>query len=65
MYFYNCFLHIGTEYVRSVENFQQELVNKVADFGADTILCSFHPHVARKLNFKGWRKRCFGELLPW
>lgn len=41
------FLHIGTEYVRSVENFQQELVNKVADFGADTILCS-HPHVARK-----------------
>lgn len=41
------FLHIGTEYVRTVEDFQQELVNNVASFGADTILCS-HPHVAKK-----------------
>ncbi|NLZ49084.1 MAG: CapA family protein [Clostridiales bacterium] len=41
------FLHIGTEYVRKVENFQQKLVNYVADLGAYAILCS-HPHVARK-----------------
>ena len=41
------FLHLGTEYVRQVEDFQQELVNKVASLGADAILCG-HPHVARK-----------------
>lgn len=41
------FLHIGTEYVRTVEDFQKELVDKVIDFGVDAILCS-HPHVARK-----------------
>jgi poly-gamma-glutamate synthesis protein (capsule biosynthesis protein) len=41
------FLHLGTEYVRSVEPFQADLVKKVAAIGADAILCS-HPHVARK-----------------
>lgn len=49
------YLHLGTEYVRSVENFQENLVNNVAQMGADAILCS-HPHVARKtemLNVSG------------
>jgi len=41
------YLHIGTEYVRSVEGFQGSLVKNVAKMGADAILCS-HPHVARK-----------------
>jgi poly-gamma-glutamate capsule biosynthesis protein CapA/YwtB (metallophosphatase superfamily) len=41
------YLHLGTEYVRSVETFQANLVKKVASMGADAILCS-HPHVARK-----------------
>jgi poly-gamma-glutamate capsule biosynthesis protein CapA/YwtB (metallophosphatase superfamily) len=44
------FLHLGTEYVRTVENFQFDLVGKVASYGADAILCS-HPHVARKTEF--------------
>jgi poly-gamma-glutamate synthesis protein (capsule biosynthesis protein) len=49
------FLHLGTEYVRTVEPFQADLVKKTAQFGADAILCS-HPHVARKtemLNVNG------------
>ncbi|MDP4144736.1 MAG: CapA family protein [Bacillota bacterium] len=41
------YLHIGTEYVRSVEPDQANIVNKIAAFGADAILCS-HPHVAKK-----------------
>jgi poly-gamma-glutamate synthesis protein (capsule biosynthesis protein) len=41
------YLHLGTEYVRTVEDFQQKLINNVAEMGADAILCS-HPHVARK-----------------
>lgn len=41
------FLHLGTEYVRSVEPFQADIVNKTAQFGADAILCS-HPHVSKK-----------------
>lgn len=44
------YLHLGTEYVRSVEDFQQKLVNNIAEMGADAILCS-HPHVARKTEF--------------
>lgn len=49
------FLHLGTEYVRSVEPFQADIVNKTAHFGADAILCS-HPHVSKKteiLNING------------
>jgi poly-gamma-glutamate capsule biosynthesis protein CapA/YwtB (metallophosphatase superfamily) len=41
------FLHLGTEYLRTVEEFQTDIVKKVASYGADAILCS-HPHVARK-----------------
>jgi len=41
------YLHLGTEYVRTVEPSQFTIVNKVAKMGADAILCS-HPHVARK-----------------
>lgn len=41
------FLHLGTEYLRTVEEFQINIVKKVASYGADAILCS-HPHVARK-----------------
>ena len=41
------YLHLGTEYVRTVEPSQSSIVKKVADMGADTILCS-HPHVAKK-----------------
>ncbi|MDF2883587.1 MAG: Bacterial capsule synthesis protein cap [Clostridiaceae bacterium] len=41
------YLHLGTEYVRNVEDFQAALVKDVAKMGADAILCS-HPHVARK-----------------
>jgi poly-gamma-glutamate synthesis protein (capsule biosynthesis protein) len=41
------YLHLGTEYVRNVEDFQSKLVKNVAEMGADAILCS-HPHVARK-----------------
>jgi len=41
------YLHLGTEYVRTVEPSQFTIVNKVAKLGADAILCS-HPHVARK-----------------
>lgn len=41
------FLHLGTEYVRTVEPFQADLVKKVANLNADAILCS-HPHVAKK-----------------
>jgi poly-gamma-glutamate synthesis protein (capsule biosynthesis protein) len=41
------YLHIGTEYVRSVEPFQAEIVNAAAEAGADAVLCS-HPHVSRK-----------------
>lgn len=41
------YLHIGTEYVRTVERSQSDIVNKLAKMGADAILCS-HPHVARK-----------------
>jgi Bacterial capsule synthesis protein PGA_cap. len=49
------YLHLGTEYVRTVEPFQADIVNKVANMGADAILCS-HPHVAKKtemLNAQG------------
>lgn len=49
------YLHLGTEYVRTVEPSQASIVNKVANLGADAILCS-HPHVARKtdmLNVNG------------
>lgn len=41
------YLHLGTEYIRTVEPYQADLVNKVASMGADVILCS-HPHVAKK-----------------
>lgn len=49
------YLHVGTEYVRTVEPFQADLINNIASMGADAILCS-HPHVARKsevLNVNG------------
>lgn len=41
------YLHLGTEYVRTVEAFQASLVKNVAKMGTDAILCS-HPHVAKK-----------------
>lgn len=41
------YLHVGTEYVRSVEPFQASLIKDIAAMGPDAILC-MHPHVARK-----------------
>ncbi|MDP4089698.1 MAG: CapA family protein [Bacillota bacterium] len=49
------YLHVGTEYVRTVEASTSKLVKDIASMGADAILCS-HPHVARKsevLNVNG------------
>lgn len=41
------YLHIGTEYVRTIEPFQAEIVNAAVESGADAVLCS-HPHVSKK-----------------
>ncbi len=41
------YVHMGTEYVRSIEDGQEELFKEIADAGADCVLGS-HPHVARK-----------------
>lgn len=41
------YLHTGNEYNRIPEKYQLDLVNSIAKYGADAILCS-HPHVARK-----------------
>jgi poly-gamma-glutamate synthesis protein (capsule biosynthesis protein) len=41
------YVHMGTEYVRSIEDSQEKLFKDIADAGADCVLGS-HPHVARK-----------------
>ncbi|MDP4092342.1 MAG: CapA family protein [Bacillota bacterium] len=41
------YLHIGTEYVRTVEPEQQDIVDYITGLGADAVICS-HPHVAKK-----------------
>lgn len=41
------YIHMGTEYVRRVEDNQLKLFREIADLGGDCILGS-HPHVARK-----------------